>query len=71
MTDKYKGLIVTLDKDYREDEIDSIVTAIKMVKGVLEVTPSGARRVDDYITMERVAKELEKKIFKVFHPSGE
>ena len=66
--DKYKGLVVTLDKDYRFEDVDSIVTAIKMLKGVLEVVPSVAS-VDDCIIRERVAKEIEKKLLKVLHPT--
>jgi len=69
MTDKYKGLVVTLDKDYRDDDAESIITAIKMIKGVLEVVPAVANHADDCIIRERVAKELEKKLFKVLHPT--
>ena len=69
MTDKYKGLVVTLDKDYRDDDAESIITAIKMIKGVLEVVPAVANHADDCIIRERVAKELEKKLFKGLHPT--
>nr|MDO8111930.1 hypothetical protein [Candidatus Sigynarchaeota archaeon] len=62
MTDKYKGLVVTLDKDYRDDDAESIITAIKMIKGVLEVVPAVANHADDCIIRERVAKELEREI---------
>lgn len=35
MTDRLKGFIVTLTTDIREDDAESIVQAIKMIKGVL------------------------------------
>jgi len=37
MTDKIKGLIVTLDQDYRDDDCQQIVNAIEMIKGVISV----------------------------------
>jgi hypothetical protein len=39
MTDRVKGLTVTFGKDIRIDDIDNIVNAIKMIKGVIDVTP--------------------------------
>ena len=37
MTDKTINLIVSLDKEYRTDDAEFIVNAIKMIKGVLSV----------------------------------
>ena len=37
MTDRIKGLTVTLDPDIREDDAQAIIDAIKMVKGVGDV----------------------------------
>ena len=37
MTDRTISLIVTLDKEYRIDDAEVIVNAIKMIKGVLSV----------------------------------
>jgi hypothetical protein len=66
MTDRFKGLIVALDKDYRDDDAESIIEAIKMVKGVLEVKPVVAK-IDDCVIKIRVAEEIEKKLYKALH----
>lgn len=34
MTDRIRTLTVTLDKDYRDDDVQSIVSAIQHIKGV-------------------------------------
>lgn len=39
MTDEHAGYIVTLNTDIREDDAESILTALRMVRGVLSVEP--------------------------------
>lgn len=39
MTDRFKGFLVTLDKEIRDDDAEPILTALKMVKGVFSVKP--------------------------------
>jgi hypothetical protein len=39
MSDRHAGYIVTLKDDVRDDDAESIVTALEMVKGVLSVDP--------------------------------
>lgn len=39
MTDRHQGYIVTLTDDFREDDAEAIINAIRMVKGVASVTP--------------------------------
>lgn len=39
MTDRHAGYLVALGRDVREDDAQEIITAIKMIRGVLEVTP--------------------------------
>ena len=39
MTDRFKGFLVTLDKEIREDDAEAILTALKMIKGVFSVKP--------------------------------
>jgi hypothetical protein len=38
MTDRVRHLTVYLDKDYRNDGVVDIVVALRMVKGVADVT---------------------------------
>lgn len=62
MTDRVKGFTVALDKDIRIDDIEHIINAIKMVKGVSDVQPlitdSG-----DFIARVRVRQEFIAKMF--------
>ena len=37
MTDRHAGYIVTLSRDIREDDAEAVITALKMVKGVVGV----------------------------------
>ena len=37
MTDRIKGLTITLDNDYRDDDVQEIVRAISMIRGVAHV----------------------------------
>lgn len=39
MTDRIKGVYVTFDKDYRDDDAEPILQAIRMVRGVADVDP--------------------------------
>lgn len=39
MTDRHAGYIVALEQNVREDDAEAIVSALKMIKGVVGVTP--------------------------------
>jgi hypothetical protein len=39
MTDRHAGYIVTLAEDIREDDAEAVLTALRMVSGVVSVTP--------------------------------
>ena len=39
MTDRHAGYVVVLAEDIREDDAESTLTALRMVKGVVSVTP--------------------------------
>jgi len=39
MTDRHAGYVVTLDNDYRDDDAERIIDAIRMVKCVKSVVP--------------------------------
>jgi len=65
MTDRIKGLTVTLDHDYRDDDVDAIVNAIMMVKGVTGVEKHVVQ-LDDYFARERVVCRIREKILEAF-----
>jgi hypothetical protein len=64
MSDRIKGLIVHLDKDYREDDYEAVMNAIRMLKGVTDVEPVMVD-IDDHLNRQRIKRELEEKLFKV------
>jgi hypothetical protein len=39
MTDRHAGYIVVLAEDIREDDAEGILNALRMVRGVISVTP--------------------------------
>ena len=62
MTTRYKSFIVSLEHDIRDDEAEAIITALKMIKGVLRVEPQEAT-VNDLTIQYREKSELRKKLF--------
>lgn len=62
MTTRYKSFVVSLEHDIRDDDADAIITALKMVKGVLRVEPQEAT-VNDLTIQYREKSELRKKLF--------
>lgn len=67
MTDRYNALTVVLDRDIRSDDAEAILTAIRMIKGVLSVAPH-VTDTADYVAEERVRLEYQKKIGAVLWP---
>jgi hypothetical protein len=65
MTDRIKGLTVALSRDIRDDDVDELVNAIMMLKGVSGVTKA---KVDmsDYTARMRVLSRIQGKILDVF-----
>ena len=62
MTDRVKGLYVALDKDYRDDDVQALVDAIKMLRGVAAVATKVAQ-VDDYFNRVQIRYDIQSKLF--------
>ena len=69
MTDRYKGLVVTLDHDMREDDAKSLIAAISLLHGVASVHPS-VSNAEDYINREQIMCKLRKKLYEVLTQHG-
>ena len=69
MSSSFKGLMVILDKDYDQDEKKKFITAIKMMKGVLDVQIIETEVCNDYIirnrTISTVTTEVNKILFQI------
>lgn len=61
MTDRINVLTVGLEVDYRDDDIDDIINAILMIKGVLNVT-TNISNVSDWIAEERAKQDMKMKL---------
>ena len=64
MSDRYAKLTVVLDQEYRSEDLQEILTAIRMVKGVLTVDPHVAD-FNHYAAKQQAAYELRRKIEEV------
>lgn len=62
MTDRVKGLVVTLDKDYRIDDVQAIIDAIMMTKGVASVSPS-ITTAEDWMNRSHVLLKAQQDLF--------
>ena len=67
MTDRYNYLTVALEHDIRDDDAQSLITAIRQLRGVANVEPN----VGDgtaWTAEERVRRELSEKLWAVLYP---
>jgi hypothetical protein len=64
MSDKTVALTVVLDNIYRVDDVEKIMKAIIMIKGVCDVKANIAD-CDTYIAYSRAISDLEEKTWKV------
>lgn len=62
MTDRVKGFTVTLEKDIRTDDVEVILNAVRMIKGIAHVEPSLSTH-EDHINQERLKWELRDKFY--------
>ena len=62
MSDRTQCLTVVLDDTYRTDDIEQVVNAIKMIKGVADVGVN-VKDSADYLAYTSVRYELEQKLW--------
>jgi hypothetical protein len=67
MSDRINTITVVLENETRADDCEAILAAIRMVKGVIAVTPNVADPTD-YMAQERARRELGQKIWEVLYP---
>lgn len=64
MTARVKSLTVALTEDVREDDVERLIDAIKMLGWVLAVAPTLATH-QDWVIEERVKRDLRERLWKV------
>jgi len=67
MTDRTNSLTVVLEKDHRVDNVEAIVSAIAMIKGVIDVEVNVAD-IQEFTSISRAKDDLGEKIIKVIYP---
>lgn len=67
MTDHVQYLTVALDKDYQVDDVESIVNALKMVKGVQDVTLGEPKDMGTYLATSSFRQEAYAALFDVLY----
>ena len=68
MTDRYTALTVILEAPKRDDDCESLITAIKQMRGVLDVKPRIATH-EIYAATERARHDLGQRLWRVLWPS--
>lgn len=61
MTDRIRHLTITLDQDIRTDDVESIVNALKMVRGVAAVERHVVK-FEDHLAREAVRAEIRREL---------
>lgn len=69
MTDRVFALTVVLEADTRTDDVEALTNAIKMFRGVLDVTNHIANP-STYMAQERARRELGEKLWGVLYPKS-
>jgi len=62
MTDRYNALVVVLDRDIREDDAEHLINAIKMIKGVVDVTGNVSSPGEE-ATAVRIKRDMVEKMY--------
>ena len=66
MSDRYNAITVVLEKDTRDDDAQDILTALRMIKGVIGVEPNVVN-IDSFVSDSRARQELGSKLFEVLY----
>lgn len=65
MTDRVHALVVVLDHDIRDDDVEPIIQAIKMIRCVADVQTKVAN-FETYTARARVREDLRDRIFQLW-----
>lgn len=69
MTDRIRTIHVTLDRDYRVDDGEGILNAIRMVKGVAHAEYGDVVSLEQHSAREQGRDELAREIREVIKPA--
>lgn len=64
MTDRVNALVVVLAEDVRDDDCEAVMTALRMIRGVVNVS-ANVVDISDHVAQARARNELRKKLWAV------
>jgi hypothetical protein len=67
MTQRIKGVLVTFDDDIREDDVEPLLAAMRLLRRVISVEPVPAD-ISGHIARERARHDLAKQLWEVLYP---
>ncbi len=68
MTDRHNAYVVVLAEDVRSDDAESVITALRMVKGVLTVVPHvNEGMIEQQVVENRVKDKVSKGLLALHH----
>ena len=62
MTDRFKGFLITLEKEIRDEDAKEVMTALKMIKGVINVKPY-VNGYEDWMMYEKGVLDNRRELF--------
>jgi hypothetical protein len=68
MTTRYNALLVTLDAGIREDDLEVLISAVRQIRHVIDVTPTVPDSPDTFVIQRQISADLERKLWDVLHP---
>jgi hypothetical protein len=68
MTDRIATLTVVLEREYREDDVQQIVDAIQMTRGVMKVELGPVADMNHYMAKTNIVYAIRKKLLEVLDP---
>ena len=68
MTDRVNALVVTLDRDIRIDDVQHLVDAIRMLRGVMSVDEN-ITDISDHVAEMRAKTEMNNKLMDIIRES--
>lgn len=62
MTDRISGLVCVLEDDARDTDLEPLISAIAMLRGVLDVKPITSRPGLEFVLKQRLKAELRERL---------
>ena len=67
MSDRYNALVVVLEENDKSEDAESLITAIRQLRGVLSVEPN-VSDISQIIADQRAKHDLGQKLWEVLYP---